>query len=108
MEQFGTLFQYRLGVNLKLLGLELYKAIITTNLYSEEEHQRFVEFISLRKEIQFFVRNVWAIELELIVPNYEAYEAIIDDIRRHFPQLIGSLDTLLLESDEWTPAFSNL
>ncbi len=108
MEQAGTLFQYRLGVNLRLLGLELYKAIITTDFYSEEEHQRFVEFISLRKEIQFFVRNVWVIELELIVPDYATYEAIIDDIRRAFPKLIGSLDTLLLESDEWTPAFSNL
>jgi DNA-binding Lrp family transcriptional regulator len=108
MEQSGTLFQYRIGLNLRLLGLELYKAIITTDFYSEEEHQRFVEFISLRKEIQFFVRNVFVIELELIVPHYDAYETIIDDIRREFPKLIGSLDTLLLESDEWTPAFSNL
>lgn len=108
MEQAGILFQYRIGLNLRKLGLELYKSIITTDLYGEEDHQRFVAFISQRKEIQFVVRNIWAIELELIVPNYQAYEAIIDEIRVHFPKLIGSLDTLLLESDEWTPAFSNL
>jgi len=108
MEQAGIIFQYRIGVNLRLLGLELYKAIITTDLYSGDEHRRFLEFISRRKEVQFVVRNIWAIELELVVPNYQVYEEIIDEIRKNFPKLIGSLDTLLLESDEWTPAFSNL
>jgi len=108
MEQAGTLFQYRIGVNLRALGLELYKVIITTDLYSEDDHRRFVDFISKRKEIQFLVRNIWSIELELIVPNYQVFEEIIDDVRKQFPKLIGSLDTLLLESDEWTPAFANL
>jgi hypothetical protein len=44
----------------------------------------------------------------LIVPSYDVYEEIIDRIRHSFPKLIASLDTLLLESDEWTPAFANL
>ena len=108
LEQAGILFQHRISVDLKKLGLELYKAIITTGFYSEDVHVRFVEFISGRKELQFFVRNIWSIELELIVESYQAYESIIDEIRKNFPRLIDSLDTLLLESDEWTPAFANL
>jgi DNA-binding Lrp family transcriptional regulator len=108
LEQTGILFQHRISVDLKRLGLELYKTIITTHVYSDDDHQRFVSYISTRKELQFFVRNIWSIELELIVPNYKAYESIIDEIRTRFPKLIASLDTLLLESDEWTPAFANL
>ncbi len=108
MERAGVIFQYRVGVDLTKLGLELYKTIITTDFYSHNEHERFVKFISQCKEIQFFVRNIWSIELELIVPSYEVYEGIIDRIRQSFPKLVGSLDTLLLESDEWTPAFANL
>lgn len=108
LEELGILFQHRISVNLEKLGLELYKAMITTGVYSEDDHERFVHFISQRKEIQFFVRNIWSIELELVVPHYSVYESIIGDIRRSFPKLIGSLDTLLLESDEWTPAFANL
>jgi hypothetical protein len=60
------------------------------------------------KELQFLVRNIWAIELELVVPNYEVLEQILDALRQNFPRLVGSLDILLLESDEWTPAFANL
>jgi DNA-binding Lrp family transcriptional regulator len=108
LERAGVIVQYRVGLDLKQLGFELYKAIITTDFYSQEEHQRFVKFISQCKETQFFVRNIWSIELELIVPSYDVYEEIIDRIRHSFPKLIASLDTLLLESDEWTPAFANL
>lgn len=108
LEQTGIIFQYRVGLNLDKLGLELYKAIVTTHLYSEDEHRRFVEFVSTFKELQFFVRNIWSIEFELVVPNYARYEEILDEISARFPKLIASLDTLLLDSDEWTPAFSNL
>jgi Lrp/AsnC family leucine-responsive transcriptional regulator len=108
LEQLGILFQHRVSLNLGDLGLELYKAIITTGFYGGDDHRRFLDFISQRKEIQFFVRNIWSIELELVVPNYSVYESILDEIRRLFPKLISSLDTMLLESDEWTPAFANL
>jgi Lrp/AsnC family leucine-responsive transcriptional regulator len=108
MEDLGVIFQYRASVNLRILGLELYKVIITTDLYSDEQHRQIVAFMSKFKELQFLVRNIWAIELELVVPNYEVLEQILDALRQNFPRLVGSLDILLLESDEWTPAFANL
>lgn len=105
MEDAGILIQYRVELNLPALGLELYKVIITTDFYGETEHHRLLAFLSGRKEIQFFVRNIWAIEMELVVPNYGALEEILDEVRKQFPKLIASLDILFLESDEWTPAF---
>ena len=108
LETQGMIFQYRVGVNLKKIGLQLYKAIITLNRYTAADHQLFFEFISQIPALQYFVRNIWTIELELNVQNYEEYEKIIDTIRLNFPNLIGSLDSLLLDSDEWTLAFSDL
>ena len=101
LEELGIIIQYRIGIDLKKLGLSLYKAIIQLDRYGSDDHKKFYAFISSYPELQFFVRNFWSLELELVVPGYSAYESIFDDIRRYFPRLINSVETLLLDSDEW-------
>jgi len=106
LEESGIIVQYRIGVDLNKLGLQLYKVIFDLWSYSDEEHKKFVAYISTRPELQFFVRNIWSVELEVIVPSYQAILDFIFDITSRFPRLSAGIDTLLLESDEWTSALT--
>ena len=105
MERLGIIVQYRVGVDHELLGFSLYKAILRLRGHTDEEHQRFFSFISQFPELQFYVRNIWSVELELLARNFEAYQQIMDKIKSAFPRLIDTYDTLLLKTDEWTSAF---
>lgn len=107
-EDSGVIVQYRIGVNLEKLKLKLYKVIFHLWKYSEEDHKAFFYYISSKSEIQFVVRNVWSIELEIVVSSYSDILKIIDEIKVKFPRLMKSVDTILLESDEWTSALKNL
>lgn len=108
LEEAGIIVQYRIGVDLERLGLKLYKIIFDLWNYSDEEHAQFLAYISNRPEIQYVVRNIWSVELEVIVPSYQEILGVIDDIRTRFPRLAAGVDTLLLDSDEWTSALTNI
>lgn len=108
LENLGIIVQYRVGVDIQKLNLEFYKVVINLNQYSEDIHRDFLAYVGSLPEVQYFLRNIWSVELELIVSNYGALLVIVDEIRRRFPRLIRSIDSLLVESDEWTSAFSDL
>ena len=108
MEDLGIIVQYRIGVDLARLDLKLYKVIFDLWNYGEEEHKAFSVYIQTRPEIQYVVRNIWSIELEVVVSTYQEIQKIIDEIKVKFPRLCLGVDTLLLESDEWTSALTNL
>lgn len=108
LEEAGIIVQYRIGVDLCKVGLQLYKVIFDLWSYGDEEHRQLLAYVSTRPEIQYVVRNIWTIELEIIVSDYRQVQALIDDIRKHFPRLSSAVDTLLLDSDEWTSALTNI
>ena len=108
LEDTGIIVQYRIGVNLNKLGLQLYKVIFDLWSYSEEEHQKFVAYISTLPELQFFVRNIWSVELEVIVESYKEILDLTYEITSRFPRLSSGVDILLLETDEWTSALTNI
>jgi Lrp/AsnC family leucine-responsive transcriptional regulator len=108
LEELGVIVQYRIGVNLEKMDFKLYKVIFELWRYGEEDHTEFFKYINTRPEIQYAVRNIWSLELEIVVRSYAEIQAIIDEIRIKFPRLSLSIDTLLLESDEWTSALKNL
>ncbi len=107
LEEQGVIVQYRIGVNHSALGLDFYKAIFKLNGYTAEEHERFYSYICRMPELQFYVRNIWSVELELMAGSFEYYQSMIDDLKRAFPRMLGDYDTVLLSTDEWTPAFTN-
>ena len=107
LEERGIIVQDRIGVDHKKLGYDFYKAVFKLNGFTEAEHQRFYEHICRIPELQFYLRNLWSVELELMAGSFEYYQSIIDDIKRAFPRMLGEYDTLLLSTDEWTTAFTN-
>ncbi len=108
MEQKGIIIQFRIGVDLNKLGLELYKAIIKLDRYTKEDEKRLYAHISKLPGIQYYIRNLWSLELELIAGNFQEYYAIIEDLKKEFPQVIRTVDSVLMITDQWTPGFKSL
>ncbi|MFH1073124.1 MAG: winged helix-turn-helix transcriptional regulator [Nanoarchaeota archaeon] len=108
LETLGVIIQYRIGVNLRILGLDLYKAIIKLDKYSKEDEHRLLEHFSRLTNIHYYIRNLWQIEPELVVDSYQEYYQIIEEAKKAFPQVIRTVDSVLMISDEWTPGFRNL
>lgn len=108
LEKNGIIIQYRIGINLNKTGKELYKAIIKIDNYNKENEKKLLDHISRLTQVQYFIRNIWDLELELVVDNYQEYYKIIEDLKKEFPFMIKTVDSILMISDEWTPGFNNL
>ena len=108
LEKKGIIIQYRIGIDLNKLGLELYKAIILLDRYTKKDEIKLLEYISNIPNIQYFIRNIWQIEPEIVVSSYQEYYRIIEDLKKEFPYVIRTVDFVLMITDEWTPGFRNL
>ena len=108
MEKSGVIIQYRIAIDIGKIGRELYKAIIKFDEYSEKDEKKFFNYVSSLTEIQYLIQNIWQTELELVVENYKEYYNIIENLKKEFPEMIRTVDTLLMITDEWTPGFKNL
>ena len=108
LEKEGIIIQYRIGVDLNKLGLELYKAIITLDRYTKSDEMQMLEYMSNIPNIQYYIRNIWQIEPELIVSSYQEYYDILEKFKAQFPYVIRAVDSVLMITDEWTPGFKNI
>jgi len=108
MEQKGIIIQYRIGVDLNKLGLELYKAIIKLDRYTKEDEKRLFSYLSKLPNTLYYIRNLWSVEPEFVVDSFQEYYQIIENLKKEFPQVIRTVDSVLMITDEWTPGFKNL
>lgn len=108
LEERGIIIQYRIGIDLDALGLEYYKAIFHLDRYTKEDEKRLLEYLSNLPNTQYFIRNIWDIELELVVGDYHEYRDLIEKTKNEFPHVIKNVESVLMKSDEWTPGFRNL
>lgn len=108
LEKEGVIIQYRIGIDLNKIKKELYKAIISLDNYSKDNEKKFTNYISGLPQIQYFIRNIWNLEIEFVVDNYQEYYSLIESLKKEFPYMIKTVDSVLMISDEWTPGFKNL
>jgi len=108
LEKKGVIIQYRIGIDLNKLGLELYKAILILDRYDSEDENKFLSYVSNLPNTHYLIRNIWNIELEFVVSNYQEYYQIIENLKKEFPRMIRTVDSVLMITDEWTPGFKNL
>jgi len=108
LEQKGIIIQYRIGVDLNGLGLELYKAIIKLDKYTKEDEAKLLTYMSNIPNIHYYIRNIWQLEPEIVVSSYQEYYEIIENLKKEFPYVIRTVDSVLMITDEWTPGFRNL
>lgn len=108
LEQKGIIIQYRISIDLNKLGLDLYKAIINLDSYTKEDEIKLQEYLSRIPNIHYFIRNLFQIEPELVVSSYQEYYELIENLKKEFPYVIRTVDSVLMITDEWTPGFKNL
>ncbi|MCX6749111.1 MAG: AsnC family transcriptional regulator [Candidatus Pacearchaeota archaeon] len=108
LQEIWAIIQFRIGVDLSRLGLELYKTIIQTERYTKEDEKKLFSYVSRLPNVQYFIRNLSQIEIELVVSNYQEYYEIVENLKKEFPDVIKTVDTVLMITDEWTPGFRNL
>ena len=108
MVQSGVIIQYRIGINLNALGLEHYKAIMHLERYTKEDEKKLLAYMSSLPGIQYFIRNIWDIEPEIVVPSYHDYRELMEKVKLEFPFVIKNIESVLMKTDEWTPGYRNL
>ncbi len=105
MEESGLIIQYRISINLEKLDLEFFKATIHLENQSMKEERKLIELVSRIPNTQYFIRNLWEVELELVVKNYGEYNEIMNRIRMEFSDTIKNIETVIIKSDVWIPRF---
>lgn len=108
MADLSIIIQYRTGVDLDRLGLELYKAIIHIERYTKKDEKELLEYMSNVPNIQYFIRNIWNIEFELVVSSYHEYYELMNNVKKRFPNVIRNVESVLMKTDEWTPGFRDI
>lgn len=105
LEELGIIIRYRVDIDISKLGLNLYKTMIIFDRYRQEDEAAVLRHISKIPNIHLFIRNLGSLELELVVRDYQELQGIIGDLKREFPYLMLSADSVLLLTDVWTPGF---
>lgn len=108
LEERGVIYQYRISVDYKKLGIENYKTLITLDRYSDEDEAKLMEFLLGFSNVEFFLRNIWQIEFGFTVSNFKEYSKILEEIKQKFPQISRSIDTLMIGHYSWTKGFHGL
>ena len=83
------------------LGYEYFKAFIYFKSYSEKEVKSFVEYASQNPNVVYviFQLSSWDLEIEIAVRNYPEFNAVMNDFREKFPELIKSYESILMIED---------
>lgn len=105
LEKAGIIIQYRISINLEKLGLEFFKSIIHMENQDINDEKSLITYISQLPNTQYFIRNFWDIEIELVVKDYSEYNKIINNIKEEFPNMIRNIETVIMKSDIWIPSF---
>lgn len=108
LEKLKVIIQYRIEVNTSKLNLENYKIIINLDKYNKEDEKKFLQYVSYKHETQYLIRNLWQIELEIVVKNFTEYYKFVEELKSKFPEVIRTIDFVLMIKDEWTTGFENL
>lgn len=108
LEERGVIIHYRIGIDITKLGLQYYKAIIKFDHYTEKDQALILSYVSKIPNMQYFIRNLSDVELEMVVSSFQEYHDIIEKFKKEFPLLVRSVDSVLMMSDLWTPGFGGM
>jgi len=108
LEKLEVIIQYRIETDMSKLNLENYKIIIKLDKYNKQDEKKFLQYVSTKHETQYLIRDLWQIELEIVVANFKEYYKFVEELKSKFPEIIRTIDFVLMIKDEWTTGFENL
>jgi Lrp/AsnC family leucine-responsive transcriptional regulator len=105
LEEKGIIVSYKAGIDYQKLGLEFYKAFLYFDSFPEEDEKRLFEMAKQDPNILHVVTVIapWDIELEIMVENYQQYNAIIRRLKAEFPSL-RNVESATMSGDYVFPA----
>jgi DNA-binding Lrp family transcriptional regulator len=103
MEQKAIIMQYRVAIDHRKLGYEMFKAFVYFHNLSEEDEKRLIEYAKQSPNIIYLIRQLsaWDIELEIMANNYNEFNDIMNDIRLKFAGVIRNYEFALMKEDIW-------
>jgi Lrp/AsnC family leucine-responsive transcriptional regulator len=107
-EKKEIIIQYRIGIDLSKIGLEIYKALIKMDRFSKTDEQKFFAYLSNTPNTHYIIRNINQIEPEIVAKNYHEYYHLLEELKKAFPHIIRTIDSVLMITDEWTPGFEKM
>jgi Lrp/AsnC family leucine-responsive transcriptional regulator len=89
LEDKGIIVSYKALIDYQKLGLEFYKAFLYFDSFPEEDEKKLFEMAKQDPNILHVVTVIapWDIELEIMVEDYQQYNAIIRRLKAEFPNL---------------------
>lgn len=110
MMDLGIIIQYRISVDFHKLGREFYKAIIYFKSVSAKQEAELKAYMRNYNEGLYLIRNItpWEIECEFAVENYQRFNAIINDMRFRFQEVIRNVEVVLINKEWWMPGYKKL
>jgi Lrp/AsnC family leucine-responsive transcriptional regulator len=103
LEQQGVIMQYRVAVNHKKLGFDMFKAFIYFQNLSEKDEQKLLEYSKQNTKICYLIRQLsaWDVELELMAENYSEFTNIMNSLRQEFSDSLRNYEFALMREDIW-------
>ncbi len=110
LEKKEIILCYRTAVDFNKIGLEFFKAIIYFKTISKRDEAALAEWMRTHPYALYYIRSLapWEVELEFAVESYQHFNAIINDLRKRFPDIISHYEHLIMIYETWMPAYTEL
>src|SRR3989338_5751747 len=105
LEEKEIIVGYRLSINLAKVDMEAFKALIYFNYIDEKREKSLLEYLHQLPYASYYLRVIspWEGEIEFIVEDYNHFNAIINDIRKKFSDLIKNYESVFISKEAWLP-----
>ncbi len=110
LEKKEMILQYRLAIDLNKLGLEFFKVFLYCKSLSKSDEASLLEWMRRHPKSLYYIRSLapWELEFEFAVENYHEFNKIMSDLREQFPHIIRNHEHLIMSSEMWMPAYTQL
>jgi len=110
LEEKKIILSYRISVDLNVLGLEFYKAIIYFKKLTKKDEERLFNWMEDEPSSQYYIRSIapWEAELEFVVENYQEFNRILNELRERFQGIIRNQEHLIMIYETWMPAYREI
>jgi Lrp/AsnC family leucine-responsive transcriptional regulator len=102
MVENKVILAFRAIIDYKKLGLEYYKLFIKLNSYDSLKVKELKTFLAQHKSVLYEIEAIGIsdkIDIEVLVQSHNALLEFQDELRREFPELIVSFDTLIFREN---------
>ncbi|MFN8390998.1 MAG: winged helix-turn-helix transcriptional regulator [Bdellovibrionota bacterium] len=107
LEREGIITGYRTELDLRKLNMLFFKAQLFLRSYDLNLQARLREYCASNPYITYYIQQLGdcTIELEMEVPDYGQYNAIIEEIRSEFSRLVRNFQTAMVRRSyfNWVP-----